>query len=69
MLEVYPEHALPFSPNPPLKKLVVIASSPEAIAQLQKVFARACNTWDDAPKEVKQAHDLVVHGKILQEYR
>jgi len=35
---------------------------------LVEVFKRALNTWD-APPEVREMHDLLVHGELLQDYR
>jgi len=31
-------------------------------------IARACNVWPDAPVEIKELHDLVIHGRPLQDY-
>lgn len=41
----------------------------EGKEMIRKVFARACNSWPDAPAEIMEIHDILVHGKILQNYR
>lgn len=37
-------------------------------SQMQQILARACNSWEKAPIPVRELHDLVVHGKLLQQY-
>lgn len=41
----------------------------ESIASFRDIFSRACNTWDEAPTEVKEIHDTVIHGRPLQDYK
>lgn len=36
---------------------------------LKQILARALNTWDNAPAEVKELHDVVVHGWVMQDYK
>lgn len=36
---------------------------------LKQILARALNTWDNAPPEVKELHDVVVHGWVMQDYK
>ena len=40
----------------------------ESLRAFQQLISRGANTWDQAPAEIKQLHDAVVHGKILQDY-
>lgn len=40
----------------------------EHIADFKKLVARGTNTWPDAPPAIKQLHDLLYHGRILQKY-
>lgn len=47
---------------------VITARGWHAIGLLKYLLQRACNTWDDASPDIKELHDLVVHGKVLQQY-
>jgi len=47
----------------------VYINGAESVAAFKKLLARACNTWDDAPPEIKELHDRIIHGKDLQDYR
>jgi len=46
-----------------------LTMSGEGVEHLKAILARACNVWPDAPAEVKELHDLVIHGQLLQNYR
>ena len=39
------------------------------VKQFQQLIARGMNTWNDAPPEMKELHDLVMYNELLQEYR
>lgn len=41
----------------------------ESFAAFSKLVARGVNTWPDAPADIHELHDLIVNGKILQDYR
>ena len=36
---------------------------------MKTIMARSCNTWDTAPSEVFELHDLVIHNQLLQDYQ
>lgn len=40
----------------------------ESIENFKALMNRALNTWDNAPVELKELGDMVVQGKILQDY-
>lgn len=46
----------------------VIDVPAEHIPAFKLLVARGANTWADAPREIKELHDLLYHGKILQKY-
>jgi hypothetical protein len=41
----------------------------ESLVSFRRMLARALNTWDNAPGELKELSDMLEHGKILQEYK
>lgn len=41
----------------------------EHVKEFKTLINRAMNTWDEASPEMKEFADLVIHGKILQDYR
>jgi hypothetical protein len=45
-----------------------IAITEDSIESFTKMVNRALNTWDEAPKDLKELGDMLVHGKILQDY-
>ena len=45
-----------------------ISITSESIEDFTKMVNRALNTWDEAPKDLKELGDMLVHGKILQDY-
>jgi hypothetical protein len=49
--------------------LVIVASGEESTMLLKHAIVRALNTWHDAHPELKELHDKIVHGKVLQDYR
>lgn len=54
------------SSDKPLGATVVISSS--SWGDFQKLVSRAMNCWPDASIELKEFHDVVVHGGLLQNY-
>lgn len=48
---------------------VTIVVDNDSLKNFKLTLARAVNVWPDAPDEIKELHDLIVHGKILQKYR
>lgn len=42
---------------------------PEHFAAFKQLVARGCNTWQNAPAAIQELHDLLYHGRILQQYR
>lgn len=40
----------------------------EDSSAFKEMVARACNVWPDAPAEIKEFHDILLHGKPLQDY-
>lgn len=55
-------------PDFPQEKSIDIAIKKESIAAFKEMVARACNVWPDAPAEIKEFHDILLHGKPLQDY-
>jgi hypothetical protein len=45
-----------------------IAITEESMESFTKMVNRALNTWDDAPKDLKELGDMLVHGRVLQDY-
>jgi hypothetical protein len=45
-----------------------ISITEESMEDFIKLVNRALNTWDDAPKDLKELGDMLVHGKVLQDY-
>lgn len=45
-----------------------IAIGTSDISAFKEMVARACNVWPDAPAEIKEFHDILLHGKPLQDY-
>lgn len=43
--------------------------SPKALPAFKSLVQRAMNTWPDAPAELKEFADLLLEGKILQDYK
>lgn len=48
---------------------LIIRVHKEDKAAFKETIARACNVWPDAPVEIKEMHDMVIHGELLQDYR
>jgi hypothetical protein len=44
------------------------ADTAEDWKMLQDVFQRACNLWPDAPPSIKKLADMIIEGKVLQDY-
>lgn len=40
----------------------------ESIAAFKMMVRRALNVWPDAPPEIKEFGDLILEGKVLQDY-
>lgn len=40
----------------------------DEVLAFKEMVARACNVWPDAPAEIKEFHDILLHGKPLQDY-
>ena len=43
--------------------------SPQSLPDFKLLVQRAMNTWPDAPAELKEFADLLLEGKILQDYK
>jgi len=41
----------------------------QAVPAFKDLVQRAMNTWPDAPAELKEFADLLLEGKILQDYK
>lgn len=41
----------------------------DALPGLITILSRALNCWPEAPAEWKQLADMLVHGKVLQNYQ
>lgn len=41
----------------------------ETLESFKTLVQRAMNTWPDAPAELKEFADLLLEGKILQDYK
>lgn len=39
------------------------------LPQFRELVSRAMNTWADAPPELKEFADLLIEGKVLQDYK
>lgn len=48
---------------------IIVLDSAESIVAFKQLLARACNCWPDAPVEIKELHDKVIHGHVLQNYK
>jgi hypothetical protein len=48
---------------------LVLVIQEEAIPGFHKLINRAMNTWADAPPELKALADIIVEGKVLQDYQ
>jgi hypothetical protein len=46
-----------------------IEITPDSLTAFKLMLSRACNVWPDAPVEIKELHDILVHGELLQDYR
>jgi hypothetical protein len=40
----------------------------ESLDAFKQLVQRACNTWTDAPPEIKEFADMVTNGQIFQNY-
>jgi hypothetical protein len=45
-----------------------IRLSGKSLENFKKMVSRGMNTWDSAPAELKEFADLLIEGKILQDY-
>jgi hypothetical protein len=41
----------------------------EQLANFTELIRRGANLWPDAPAEIKEFHDMLRHGRVLQNYR
>lgn len=48
---------------------LVIVVAEHNVEAFKKLIARGINTWDSAPPDIKEFHDLVINGEILQNYQ
>ena len=52
----------------PTQSGAVLLLNSDGVELFKLILARACNVWPDATPEIKILHDVVVHGKPLQDY-
>jgi len=45
-----------------------ISVTQESIPNFVSLINRALNTWDSAPKELKELGDMISHGRITQDH-
>jgi len=45
-----------------------ISITSESIPLFKQLIDRALNTWDSAPKEIKELGDMITHGRITQDH-
>ena len=56
-----------FAGNMPNKLEIDFEGS--SIELFKKLVARALNTWDQAPAELKELGDMLEHGRVTQDYQ
>jgi len=54
--------------SPDYLDLVLIELDKVGLENMKLILARACNVWPDAPPEIKEYHDTLIHGRVLQDY-
>jgi len=47
----------------------IIIHNEDTFAWFKQMIQRAFNVWDFAPAEAKEFADVVLHGKVLQDYK
>jgi hypothetical protein len=47
----------------------IIVVDKSSLPAFRDMLQRAMNTWPDAPAELKEFADLILDGKILQDYK
>jgi len=48
---------------------ITLVLFPDILPAFRDLVQRAMNTWPDAPTELKEFADLLLDGKILQDYK
>lgn len=48
---------------------ISIHADKTSVENLKIILVRACNVWPDAPIEIKELHDMLLLGQLLQDYR
>jgi hypothetical protein len=51
------------------KDKLYIEVEADSLANFIELVRRGANLWPDAPPEIKEFHDMLRHGKVLQDYR
>lgn len=51
-----------------LETIQINLSSEDSILAFKEAIQRALNCWPDAHPEMKELGDMLMHGKILQDY-
>lgn len=57
------------NPDKPETLRTQITADAESTEHIKTLVQRAMNTWPDAPAELKEFADLLLDGKILQDYK
>lgn len=56
---------------PPNQKVIewyAIRFTPGHLEAFKTLVNRGMNTWDEAPPELKEFADILIHGEVLQDY-
>lgn len=56
--------------NPSTEQIdgIHISITEDSLPNFQQLIHRALNTWDSAPKELKELGDMLVHGYVTQDH-
>jgi hypothetical protein len=47
---------------------IILTVSEDSLPWFKEAIRRALNTWPDAHPELKELGDMLMHGKVLQDY-
>jgi hypothetical protein len=48
---------------------IYIEVDADSLSIFTELIRRGANLWPDAPAEIKEFHDMLRHGRVLQNYR